>query len=74
MMTWRKSSYSSSQENCVEVGYTWRTSSYTSNENCVQIAFPQDTVAIRDSKNTEGPMLALPRPALSALVTTVTQH
>jgi hypothetical protein len=38
-MTWRKSSYSGSQANCVEVGTApWRTSSSSGSEgNCVEI-------------------------------------
>jgi Domain of unknown function (DUF397) len=40
---WRKSSYSQSSGNCVEVGraVTWRKSSYSdSSGNCVQVAAP----------------------------------
>lgn len=60
--TWRKSSYSGGQEGeaCVEVG--WRKSSYSGNqegEDCVEVAYPASTaVAVRDSKNTIGPVLA----------------
>ncbi|GAA3458851.1 DUF397 domain-containing protein [Saccharothrix longispora] len=32
---------------------TWRTSSYTSNENCVEVAFGAQVVGIRDSKHPE---------------------
>ncbi|MBB5955058.1 hypothetical protein FHS29_001628 [Saccharothrix tamanrassetensis] len=42
-MTWRKSSYSTSQANCVEVRHLGT------------------TIAIRDSKNPNGPVLVLPK-------------
>jgi hypothetical protein len=41
---------------------TWRKSSY-SNQGataCVEVAFPAEGVAVRDSKNTTGPVLAFP--------------
>jgi hypothetical protein len=38
----------------------WRRSSYsTGNENCVEVAFPSDSVAVRDSKDPDGPELRL---------------
>ncbi|MFB6640719.1 DUF397 domain-containing protein [Streptomyces chartreusis] len=41
-------------------GIQWRKSSYSGDEggNCVEIAETTASVAIRDSKNTAGPMLA----------------
>ena len=59
---WRKSSYSSAASNCVEVAALgWRTSSYsTSQANCVQVALGAPTIGIRDSKNPDGPVLAIP--------------
>ena len=41
-MVWRKSSYSSAQGECVEVGW------------------PGESVAVRDSKNPAGPTLSFP--------------
>lgn len=38
----------------------WRKSSYSSiRENCVEVAHDENTVAVRDSKDPEGPMLRL---------------
>lgn len=60
-MTWRKASYSSSNGgNCVEVG-TWRKASYSSSNGggCVEVAADRKAlVAVRDSKDPEGPALA----------------
>src|ERR1041384_742894 len=56
---WRKSSYSGTNGNCVEVA--WRTSSYSGgNGNCVEVAWPESRVAVRDSKNVTGPALDFP--------------
>lgn len=59
--TWRTSSYSSDQANCVQVG--WRTSSYSSDtSNCVEVR-PGTLVGVRDSKNPDGGLLAFPAAA-----------
>ena len=60
---WRKSSYSSNNGGaCVEVAYLWRKSSYSGNNggNCVEVAdnLP-NVVAVRDSKDPDGPALIL---------------
>jgi hypothetical protein len=62
-VTWRTSSYSGGQGNCVEVAshlLPWRTSTYSGGNNeCVQVApnLPH-LVPVRDSKRPTGPALA----------------
>ena len=60
-VTWRKSSYSgSSGGGCVEVG-VWRKASYSTSSggNCVEVARASEAVvAVRDSKDPDGPRLA----------------
>ena len=60
-VTWRKASYSGANGGgCVEVG-TWRKASYSSSNggNCVEVGSRQAAlVAVRDSKDPEGPALA----------------
>ena len=59
-LTWRKSTFSTNASNCVEVA--WRKSSFSSSQTyCVEVAFAEPTaVALRDSKNQDGPTLAVP--------------
>ncbi|MEU7649789.1 DUF397 domain-containing protein [Streptomyces huasconensis] len=61
-LAWFKSSYSSGGSgDCIEVALTWRKSSYSSGDgdDCVEIAPCPTTIHVRDSKNPEGPQLAL---------------
>ncbi|MCS0639501.1 DUF397 domain-containing protein [Streptomyces sp. LP05-1] len=61
-LTWFKSSYSgSSGDSCVEVALAWHKSSHSgsSGDDCVEIATCPTTVHIRDSKDKQGPQLAL---------------
>jgi hypothetical protein len=63
-MVWRKSSYSGSAGgDCVEVAAVWQKSSYSSSNgaNCVEVARPpsEQFVAVRDSKDPDGPKLLL---------------
>jgi hypothetical protein len=70
-IVWHTSSYSGGNGACVQVG--WRTSSYSwGNGDCVQVAPASDRVLVRDSKNPDGPALALPTPAWRAFLTTLT--
>ena len=55
---WRKSSYSGSQSNCVEVAVMWRKSSYSGTQSsCVEVAEFGHVVAVRDSKDPASPAL-----------------
>ena len=36
---------------------TWRKSSFSNPTDCVEVAWPVGSVAVRDSKNPEGPAL-----------------
>jgi hypothetical protein len=63
-VSWRKSSYSGGNGgNCVEVadltGADWRTSSWSGPDggNCIQVAGLPGTIAVRDSKDPDGPAL-----------------
>ncbi|MGH3867200.1 MAG: DUF397 domain-containing protein [Pseudonocardiaceae bacterium] len=69
-IVWQKSSYSAFNGGCVEVG--WRTSSYcAANGDCVQVApTPQHTL-VRDSKDPEGPALAVPTGVWQAFLRTL---
>jgi len=56
-VTWRTSSYTGVNGNCVEVGL-WRTSSQSgaNGGGCVEVAqLPAAVVAVRDSKDPDGP-------------------
>jgi Domain of unknown function (DUF397) len=71
---WHKSSHSSDVANCVEVAFVdrarWHKSSHSSDTmNCVEVAFAGPVVALRDSKNPTGGVLALPPPAWRAFTT-----
>ena len=72
---WRKSSYSGSGgSNCVEVGAVWRKSSYSGNGggDCVEVArsLPSD-IAVRDSKNPDGPILTFSRDEWASFIARV---
>ena len=72
---WRKSSYSGNGGgNCVEVGALWRKSSYSGNggANCVEVApnLP-DVVAVRDSKDPDGPVLTISRDDWASFLTSL---
>ncbi|MGH3837271.1 MAG: DUF397 domain-containing protein [Pseudonocardiaceae bacterium] len=70
-IVWQTSSYCAANGDCVEVG--WRTSSYSAvNGDCVQVAPAPDRVLVRDSKNPEGPALAVPALTWQAFLRTLT--
>ncbi|MGB6164329.1 MAG: DUF397 domain-containing protein [Pseudonocardiaceae bacterium] len=71
---WRKSSRSSDKSNCVEVtvlsGARWRKSSHSTDKaNCVEVAVTVGAIAVRDSKNPAGGVLAVPPPAWATFTT-----
>ncbi|TDC69604.1 DUF397 domain-containing protein [Actinomadura sp. GC306] len=72
--TWRRSSYSTSGENCVEVPalapelerqefgqvpWTKSTRSQQTTDQCVELASVRGYAAVRDSKDPEGPLLII---------------
>ncbi|MFE5832327.1 DUF397 domain-containing protein [Streptomyces sp. NPDC056488] len=72
---WRKSSYSSDTGGqCIECAplgaVTWRKSSYSSDTggDCVEVADLTAHVAVRDSKNPEGPAFLAAPAAFAAFV------
>ncbi len=70
---WRKSSYSGANGgNCVEVAEVWRKSSYSASNGgaCVEVARTLPAaIAVRDSKNPEGPKLIFTPQAWAAFTT-----
>jgi hypothetical protein len=78
-LSWRKSSYSGNGGgDCVEVAsnLSWRKSSYSGNggSDCVEVASNlTGFVLVRDSKDREGPRLALSDQAWSAFVQGIKQ-
>ena len=70
---WRTSTYSNNGGECVEVAAVWRTSTYSNNGgNCVEVARPgPEMVAVRDSKDPDGPKLAFTPRQWMAFTSTV---
>lgn len=70
-IVWHTSRYSTTNGDCVDVG--WRTSSYTNGAaTCVEVAPAPDRVLVRDSKDPDGPALAVPTPAWRAFLGSLT--
>ncbi|MEU9503812.1 DUF397 domain-containing protein [Streptomyces sp. NPDC048196] len=70
-LNWFKSSHSGGDgDDCVEVALSWRKSSYSSGSSgdCIEIATSPATVHIRDSKDKDGPRLAVAAGAWAAFV------
>ena len=75
-LAWFKSSYSSGGDgDCIEVALSWRKSSYSSSGDgdCVEVAPCPTTIHIRDSKNRQGPQLALSPAAWTDFLTYATR-
>jgi hypothetical protein len=69
-LNWFKSSYSGSQgDACLEVALSWHKSSHPEGDCCVEVAACPGTVHVRDSKDKQGPQLALTPAAWTAFVT-----
>lgn len=75
-VTWRKSSYSGNNGgDCVEVG-VWRKSSYSgaNGGDCVEVTRAHEAVvAVRDSKDPDGPRLAFTPAAWQTFLTHLKQ-
>jgi hypothetical protein len=65
-LRWRKSSHSDPY-NCLELA--WKKSSHSDPYECVELAWPADGVAVRDSKNPDGPMLRFGPARLETFIT-----
>jgi hypothetical protein len=70
---WRKSRHSNGQGSCVEVATAWRKSSHSSGSgNCVEVGqAPARVIAIRDTTDRDGAMLAVPPAAWHAFTTAI---
>lgn len=76
---WRKSSYSGNMGgDCVECaplhGAAWRKSSHSGDQggDCIEVADLPHSVAVRDSKVPDGPVITLSPAAFGAFVRSVT--
>jgi hypothetical protein len=49
-------------------GLNWKKSSYSGNGNCVEVAKPPAAVAVRDSKDPNGPALSFTPDAWTAFI------
>lgn len=60
----------------LDLSTPWRKSSYSTSggEECVEVAFASETVAVRDSKHPDGGQLALTPAAFRALLAYVVRE
>jgi Domain of unknown function (DUF397) len=79
---WRKSSYSGTNGDCVEVGSdgailvrdteAWRKSTHSgTNGDCIETATGQGVILVRDTKNRDGGALAFGADAWASFVTSL---
>jgi len=72
-LVWRKSSFSGVQTACVEVA--WRKSSFSGVQtDCVELAWPGAGMAVRDSKNADGPTLSFGRTEFAEFIAALQAH
>lgn len=59
----------------ISAGRRWRKSRHSggSTTNCVEVGFGRDGIAVRDSKNPDGPVLSFPAATFTAFLT-ATKH
>jgi Domain of unknown function (DUF397) len=75
-VTWRKASYSGDNGGgCVEVG-AWRKASHSGGNggDCIEVAASHSLVAIRDSKDPDGPNLAFGPSTWQSFVEQLRRH
>ncbi|WP_406302974.1 DUF397 domain-containing protein [Streptomyces sp. NBC_00879] len=77
---WRKSSYSGGTGgDCVECAplglAAWRKSTYSggTGDECIEVAAQPCRIAVRDSKNPEGPAFTVPPASFAAFVRAATE-
>jgi len=73
LTSWRKSTFSGGNSDCVEIAFgQWHKSSHSGgNSDCVEVAHAHTAVGIRDSKNPGAGHLSVPRSAWVAFIAIV---
>jgi hypothetical protein len=73
-VSWRKSSYSGTNGGaCIEVAEVWRKSSYSGSNggDCIEVAPLPAAIAVRDSKDPDGPKLIFTPQAWAAFTAAI---